>query len=58
MSCEHCKYGVDYGESVKYIKCERKRKIYVEKNHKCENFKQEVGMKNEIMDRTSYVRKI
>jgi len=38
MSCKDCKYSCDYGESVKYLKCERERKVYVDKDHKCDKF--------------------
>ena len=30
-TCENCLFSVDYGESVQYIKCEKGRKKYVEK---------------------------
>lgn len=37
--CENCKHGEDYGESVKWIKCERKKKAkYVEKEYICKYF--------------------
>ncbi len=36
--CENCIFGVDYGESTLYIKCERGRKTYVEKGHSCKYF--------------------
>lgn len=40
--CENCKHGEDYGESVKWIKCERKKKAkYVEKEYVCKHYELE-----------------
>jgi hypothetical protein len=40
MNCETCKYGVDYGESVSFIRCEKlKRAKYVGKDALCEDYK-------------------
>ena len=42
--CENCKYGVDYGDSVDYIYCERgtrkKRKHGVMKLGRCDKFEE------------------
>jgi len=39
-NCETCKYGVDYGESVSFIRCEKlKRAKYVGKDALCEDYK-------------------
>lgn len=39
MKCCTCKYGVDYGESVEFIKCERgKRSKHVEKKQTCKEW--------------------
>ena len=34
-NCENCKYGVDYGDSVEYIYCEKGRKKDVKKTDVC-----------------------
>ena len=38
-TCKNCKHGVDYGESVKYIYCEKgKRRKTVEKTYSCKDW--------------------
>lgn len=40
MNCKSCVHAVDYGESVEYIKCERKRKVDVKKSFSCSSYKE------------------
>lgn len=39
--CENCIYSVDYGESVLYIKCEKKRKHVVKQQPACKDYVKE-----------------
>jgi len=37
--CENCLFGTDYGESVRYIKCERNKRKWVDKKQPgCKNY--------------------
>lgn len=39
-NCNDCEYGVDYGDSVEYIYCEKgKRKKTVKKINTCKDYK-------------------
>lgn len=39
-NCESCKYGIDYGESVEYISCEKGRKKDVKKVSTCDKWEE------------------
>lgn len=42
MTCENCKYGIDYGESIEYIWCEKKvRRKSVRKTDYCNSYVKE-----------------
>ena len=36
--CENCVFSTDYGESVLYIKCEKKRKYVEKKQPGCKDY--------------------
>lgn len=49
--CKYCKHSVDYGESVEYIACERKkRKKYIKKTDTCKNYEEKNKMYQEYLN--------
>ena len=54
-NCKNCKHGIDYGESVDYIYCEKgKRKKSVLKTDLCDKWESEMSVLKEYIIKSMF----